>query len=120
MINDSCRLEISGVNGAFEFYLYDAAERDSMLYADCLKQALSPLVCPKYMLRMGTFFKKYIAVPERLAAKKNSAETFMTCVKGGKELLQTGTENGKKILLKQRLKQGTVAEADVTMIRKVI
>ena len=102
------------------FYLVNASERDSRLYASCVRQSLSPLECPKYMVSIGRFFKRYIAVPDVMATKRDNANIFESCLKEKTALIAVNTDEGRRKLLELRLMQGTADKNDVNMLRKVI
>ena len=103
LISASSELRIKDDSGNLEFYLKHAGERDSRLYAEYLKQAMDDIIYPKFMLRFGFFGKRYCPVPDGFAGKQDAAREYMRHIKGAKELIQTNTDSGKAILLKQRL-----------------
>jgi DNA or RNA helicases of superfamily II len=120
MIDESAVLRSTNNGSTYSFYLDNSSERDSRLFASCMKQAASPLVCPKYIVRMGFIFKKYIAVPDVIASKKDNAALFDECIKEKTKLILVNTEEGRKLLLDQRLLQGTAEKNDVSMVRKLV
>lgn len=103
LISASSELRTKDDSGNLEFYLKHAGERDSRLYAEYLKQAMDDIIYPKFMLRFGFFGKRYCPVPDGFAGKQDAAREYMRHIKGAKELIQTNTDSGKAILLKQRL-----------------
>lgn len=102
LIAASAELKTVNDTGNLEFYLRHATERDSRLYAEYLKQAMDDIIYPKFMLRFGFFGKRYCPVPDGFN-KIDTAREYMRYVRGAKELIQTSTDSGKTILLKQRL-----------------
>jgi hypothetical protein len=96
------------------------SERDARLYAKCLKQALEPLYYPKYMVKFGLIFKKYIPIPDEFSNQKKNAEVFCNAVNNNSVLIQVSTDEGKRILLEQKLKQGTVSSNNVKMLKEVL
>jgi hypothetical protein len=120
LIDEAANLSRKDYGSGISFYLSNASERDSRLYAVSLKQAMSPIIYPKYMVRLGFIFKRYIAVPDALASRKENALIFEECFKEKTRLIYTNTDEGKRLLLDIRLKQGLADKNDVSMIRKLI
>ncbi len=102
------------------YYLESASERDSRLYARCLKQIVSPIESPKYMVGFGFFVKNYIAVPDVLALKKETAELFRKSVSKNAVMIYTLKDEGRKLLLRERLRQKTAGTESVKLIKKII
>ncbi len=85
---------------------------ESSLFADCLAEILSPIDNPRYLvLREGTIHgysrEDYHAVPLIFAAKKELAQMFYKSWQKNvslSELIYTRTEEGRKRLLKAKIK----------------
>ncbi len=99
------------------FYLDDVSERDARLFASCMKEALAAGTVPKYLVQFGFFRKNYASVPSILNAK-GVAESFAGNT-GGK-LIPVSTDKGKKILLKQRLRESMADPESVKNVRRVL
>ncbi|MCR5624370.1 MAG: DEAD/DEAH box helicase family protein [Lachnospiraceae bacterium] len=106
----------TGVN----YYLDAPSEREGRIFADCMKQIVSPLYMPKYMVTIGLFFKKYVAVPDLLAGNKKSAEEFGKAVGKKSKLIYVNTDEGLRILLEQKLRQRTASKKSVELLRRLI
>ena len=119
MLSERCALQTLVKGENLSFYLDYATERESRLYMNILKQALSPLVNPRYMLRFGFFFRKYIPVPSEFS-RKELAESYILYIKGARMLVPAFDEKGKQLLLNERLKQQTITVESAKMIRELI
>ncbi len=109
----------TGMSGGSAYYFLESvSERDSMLYAKSLRQSVMPLDSPKYIVEFGIFVKKYIAVPDALALRKENAQVFSSLL-GGK-LIYVYTNEGKKILLNQKLRQRSADRDSIKMVKKLI
>lgn len=103
-----------------DYYLENESERECKIFAECLNQVVSPLYMPKYMVTIGRFFKKYVAVPDFLASRKELAEIFREEIGNKSLLIYVNTDEGRQILLTQKLRQRTAGEESVDMVRKLI
>lgn len=101
------------------FYLENATERESRAYAACLQQALSPVVAPKFMLRLGFLVKKYIPVPSDFSGRAALAELYRDSISGAKNMISTSTDEGKTLLLKERLRRGTLSREEARIIQEL-
>ncbi|MCR5226062.1 MAG: DEAD/DEAH box helicase family protein [Eubacterium sp.] len=119
LISERSSLQITFDGDKISFYLDGATERESRAYMNIIKQALSPLVSPKYMLRFGFFFHKYTAVPSEFS-KREMAERYRTFIKGAGMLVPANDEKGKQLLINIRLKQQTISMEAAKMIRELI
>ena len=70
------------------------------------------------MVSFGFFVRKYIAVPDALAARKENALTFSSLLGG--QLIYVYTDEGKKILLNQKLRQKSAEKDSIQMVKKLI
>ena len=85
---------------------------ESSLFSDCLAEMLAPIENPRYLvIREGKLFgiqrDDYHAVPLKLAVKKDLAQIFYKSwckYVGPTELIYTRTEEGRKRLVKARMK----------------
>lgn len=102
------------------FYLESATEHDSRLFANCMKQAAVPLHAPKYMMRTGRLSKRYFAVPDALAGKKDIANLFSKRLGMGYKLVYVRSKEGEQMLLKGKLKQHTAKKRSVSMIKELL
>lgn len=99
-------------DGTFHLSLSGGSVYESSLFADCLSEILSPIDNPRYLvLREGKFLGKsredYHAVPIKFAVKKDFAQIFYSSWQKNvclSELIYTRTENGRKRLLRAKLK----------------
>ncbi|MCR5214311.1 MAG: DEAD/DEAH box helicase family protein [Eubacterium sp.] len=120
MIEVSSELKKSNEGEYIGYYLDNATERDSRIFAECMSQALSPIICPKYIVCIGMFFKKYLSVPDIFAKKKDIAECFVGCIRKSSRLILANSPEGKEIIIRQRLAQGTLNYENIRTIRKIM
>lgn len=99
-------------DGSFYLSLAGCSFYESSLFADCLAEILSPIDNPRYLvLREGKIYgysrEDYHAVPIKFAAKKEFAQIFYKSWQKNvslSELIYTRTEEGRKRLLKAKIK----------------
>jgi len=100
------------IDGKFFVSLKGSTFYESSLFADCLAEILAPMENPRYIvLREGKFLGSrrddYHAVPIKLAVKKEYAQIFYKawCKHVSlSELIYTRTPEGRKRLLKAKMK----------------
>ncbi|SBS37409.1 Type III restriction enzyme, res subunit [Marinomonas spartinae] len=108
MVTNVTKLE----DGSFYIALSGCSFYESSVFADCLAEILAPIDNPRYLiLREGRFLGSlrddYHAVPMRFAAKKDLAQLFYKAWKknvGLSELIYTRTEEGRRRLLRAKMK----------------
>jgi len=99
-------------DGSFYIALSGCSFYESSVFADCLAEILAPIDNPRYLiLREGRFLGSlrddYHAVPIRFAAKKDLAQVFYKAWQknvGLSELIYTRTEEGRRRLLRAKMK----------------
>ena len=99
-------------DGTFYLSISGSTFYESSLFADCLAEILSPIDNPRYLvLREGKFLgasrEDYHAVPMKFAIKKELAQIFYKSWQKNvslSELIYTRTEDGRKRLLKAKIK----------------
>lgn len=107
------RLNVASMaDGSFYISLSGCTFYESALFSDCLNEILSPIDNPRYLILregrfLGTFREDYHAVPMKFSVKKELAQLFYkswqknVCLS---ELIYTRTEDGRKRLLKAKMK----------------
>lgn len=122
MASQKCVLSISHNGGRQSFYIDNASERESSLYAQCLSEAFSPIVAPKYIISYGLFFKRYVPVPKAFSTKDSLADQYRQFLKSSSAIIKTDTEQGKEKLLKIRLspENQTITEEGARIVRELI
>ncbi len=120
MIQDEVTLQCIEKGKVHEFYLESALERDSQIFASCMKQVASTLHSPKYMIRVGFFIQRYFAVPDVLSTRKELATEFCTRVGYGAKLIYARTKEGEIQLLNEKLRQHTAQRRSVEMVKELI
>ena len=122
MASQKCVLSISHMGGRQSFYIDNASERESSFYAQCLSEAFSPIVAPKYIISYGLFFKRYIPVPKAFSTKDSLADQYRQFLKSSSAIIKTETEQGKEKLLKIRLspENQTITEEGAHIVRELI
>jgi superfamily II DNA or RNA helicase len=99
--------------GAFVAALAAGTYRDSVVYSVCLEEVLGRIENPRYLVTRtsgprwlgGTI--DYHAVPERLGAKKETAELFLSAWRrrlGRGDLVYTRSAEGRRTLLRARVR----------------
>jgi superfamily II DNA or RNA helicase len=99
-------------DGTFYLSLAGSTFYESSLFADCLGEILGPIDNPRYIiLREGTVYgmqrDDYHTVPLRLGVKKETAQMFYKAwckYVGPTEMIYTRTDEGKKLLLKAKMR----------------
>ena len=98
-------------DGSVYCWIEGGTGRDQAIFLRTLREALKPVENPRYLLarsrRWRFFAEDYFAVPEILARKKNGAEFFARKWRrrvGPVELVYTRTPEGRKILLRARIR----------------
>ena len=122
MASQKCVLSRSHMGGRQSFYIDNASERESSFYAQCLSEAFSPIVAPKYIISYGLFFKRYIPVPKAFSTKDSLADQYRQFLKSSSAIIKTETEQGKEKLLKIRLspENQTITEEGARIVRELI
>ncbi len=120
MIREGVVLKCTRENKQILFYLECASEHDSRLFADCMRQAVSPLSAPKYMIRLGFFRHRHFAVPDVLATRKEIATQFCTKMNRGAKLFYSRTSKGELELLNAKIRQSTVQRRAVEMVKELM
>ena len=99
-------------DGSFYLSLSGSTFYESSIFADCLAEMLGPIDSPRYLiLREGKFLGRlredYHAVPMRFAVNKELALMFYKSWQKHvslSELIYTRTEDGRRRLLKAKMK----------------
>lgn len=99
-------------DGTFYLSLSGSTFYESSLFADCLAEILAPIENPRYLVVregrfLGVFREDYHAVPMKFAAKKELSKIFYKSWQKNvslSELVYTRTEEGRKKLLKAKMK----------------
>ena len=100
-------------NGAVFCHLEGGSTFDKSVFTNALYEIVSPIDNPRYVVIRKSWFKgffrqiDYHAVPELLGKRKNTAEYFSSQwqnLVGNCDLIYTRTIEGRKLLLKSRLK----------------
>ncbi len=120
MIRADVILQCIENGSAYEFYLEAALERDSQMFASCMKQVALMLISPKYMIRVGFFMQRYFAVPDVLAARKEIATEFCRFMGYGAKLIHVRTKEGEIQLLNEKLRRHTAQKRSVQMVKELI
>jgi hypothetical protein len=104
----STRLE----DGTYSIALMGATFYESSLFAECMRESLSPIETPRYLLIreggwLGWWRRDYHPVPMRFGVKKELAQVFAKAwnrwVCPG-ELIYTRGDEGRRVLLKARMR----------------
>lgn len=103
---------IESYDGSFYVSLTGSTFYESSLFSDCFAELLAPIDNPRYLIaREGELFglkrDDYHAVPLKLAVKKELAQMFFKSwckYVGPTELIYTRTTEGRKRLVKARMK----------------
>jgi hypothetical protein len=93
-------------------YLENGTTQEQKLFLQCLQEVVDPIDNPRYILhrKSGKRFwirHDYHAVPEEIGRKKEFGETLLAQWRkrvGDAELVYTRTPEGRKILLKARIR----------------
>lgn len=122
MVSPRCELKASVRENGSSFYLDNASEHESMLFANIIKQAFSPIVSPKYIVSYGLFFKKYVPVPKEFSGNQTLANQYRICLKANSNMIRTDTNDGKEKLLEIRLspEYRNITRESATIIRELI
>lgn len=104
----------------YDFYLDTVLERDAQIFASCMNQVVSVLEYPRYMIRTGFLKRRYFAVPDVLATKKEIASEFCGHLGYGAKLIFVQTQDGMTQLLNERLRQHTAQKRSVQMVKELI
>ncbi|WP_258955891.1 DEAD/DEAH box helicase family protein [Shewanella woodyi] len=99
-------------DGTFYLSLSGCTFYESSVFADCLAEILAPIENPRYLILregefLGTSRDDYHAVPMKFAAKKERAQIFYNSWQKNvslSELIYTRTEEGRRRLLKAKMK----------------
>ena len=95
-------------------------ERDAQIFASCMNQVASVLEYPRYMIRTGFLKRRYFAVPDVLATKKEIASEFCGHLGYGAKLIFVQTQDGMTQLLNERLRQHKAQKRSVQMVKELI
>lgn len=103
---------VSNADGTFFVTLVGATYYESSLFADCFAEVLAPIDNPRYLVvRSGSVLglkrDDYHAVPSQLAVKKDYVNEFAKAWSkhvGPVEVIYTRSEDGRKALLKARVR----------------
>jgi superfamily II DNA or RNA helicase len=122
MASQKCVLSISHMGDRQSFYIENASERESSFYAQCLSEAFSSIVAPKYIVSYGFFFKQYVPVPKAFSTNDSLANQYRQFLKASSFLIKTETDQGKEKLLKIRLspEYQNITEEGVRIVRELI
>nr|WP_249422378.1 DEAD/DEAH box helicase family protein [Marinomonas lutimaris] len=99
-------------DGSFYLSVSGCSFYESSIFSDCLAEILAPIDNPRYLILregkfLGTSRDDYHAVPMRFAVKKNLAQLFYRAWQKNvslSELVYTRTEEGRRRLLKAKMK----------------
>ena len=119
-ISGNSSLQLKSERGRLEFYLDNASERDGRLYALSVKQALGPIINPRCMIRFGFLIKHYAPVPDVLGRKLKTAYKLRDMTDGAKEIIMVDNEKARKLVLKQRIYNGTAEREGVRVVKELI
>lgn len=121
MVSKECELKVSVRGDKRSFYIDGASEHESLLFANCIMQAFSPIVAPRYILSYGLFFKKYVPVPKEFSGKVELAIQYKIHLKA-RNMIRTETETGKMKLLEIRLspEYRNITHESAQIIRELI
>lgn len=120
MIQADATLMCTENGDSYDFYLEAALERDGQIFASCMKQVASALEHPRYMIRAGFFARRYFAVPDVLATRKEIAAEFCSYMGYGAKLIFVRTAEGSIQLLDEKLRRHTVQKRSVQMVKELI
>lgn len=108
--DERCRVRVESGTVIHCAYLKGGTGRDKALFAECVNDFYSPVENQRYLLVSLKRFKGkngFFCVPNVFATNKDLAESFLKYVKpylGKYELVYTRSEEGRRILLKARVK----------------
>jgi len=121
MIHNNVVLKCQKEKNDLLFYLESASEHDSQLFASCMKQIASSLEAPKYMISIGLFSRRYFAVPDVLAVRRELTDVFRKKLGIWTSRVHYVRDNqGAHTLLKEKFRQHTAQKRSVQMIKELI
>lgn len=103
---------MKGTDGEVVCYLENGTKHEQKLFIECLQQFTDPIDNPRYILHRKSGKRLWVrhdyhAVPEVIGKKKDYAETFLSHWNkwiGNGSLIYTRTKEGRKMLLKARMR----------------
>ncbi|MFR9273204.1 MAG: DEAD/DEAH box helicase family protein [Clostridia bacterium] len=121
-----CKAEVKEEEFLVLSYLKGGTTRDKTLFAECLAQFFGIIDNPRYLLihrkgsvRTGDCY----AVPDTFGRKKEDAAVFRQCMKrvmGNYDLIYTRTPEGRRMLLKARIRSFAAKNERILTGRKQV
>ena len=121
-----CRAEVMEEEFLVLSCLKGGTTRDKTLFAECLAQFFGIIDHPRYILaqrKSGVRIGNCYAVPDTFGRKKEDAVAFRLCMKkrmGNHNLIYTRTPEGRRLLLKARIRSFSAKNERILTGRKQV